>query len=186
MKSQLKDDIVANKKISAYKLAQAREIILNLQKELPQYIKKGYGPFLAAIYDDKGKLLVKAANSVLLDKCSHRHAEMNVIKMAEKALNTHDLSKYNLRLYVTAEPCMMCLGAILWSGIKEVYFGVSSQMVQDITGFDEGFKPNWSDEFKQRGIAVCGYIEPESGAKVLRSYVKGRRPIYKPTRNPSN
>ena len=182
MKSQCNNNVVSNTKISVRKLGQARKIILELQKELPQYIKKGYGPFLAAIYDAKGKLIAKTCNSVLLDKCSHCHAEMNVIQLAEKNLKTHDLSKYNLCLYVTAEPCTMCLGAILWAGIKEVYFGVPSQMVQDITSFDEGFKPNWLDEFKQRGITVYGNIETEIGAKVLRAYVKNKHPIYKPAR----
>ena len=36
----------------------------------------------------------------------------------------------------------------MWSGIKAVYFGVPSKRVEEITGFDEGFKPNWFDEFK--------------------------------------
>lgn len=96
---------------------------------------------------------------------------MNAIKAAEKALNTFDLSSANLSLYVTAEPCMMCLGGIMWSGIKAVYFGVPSKRVEEITGFDEGFKPNWFDEFKKRGIAVYGNIESEAGEEVLRSYV---------------
>lgn len=59
----------------------------------------------------------------------------------------------------------------MWSGIKAVYFGVPSQRVEEITGFDEGFKPNWFDEFKKRGIAVYGNIESEAGEEVLRGYV---------------
>lgn len=164
------------------KLAAAQKIILGLQKELKRDIKKGSGPFLAAIYDNDGKLLAKAANSVVSKKCSHNHAEMNAIKMAEKALRTYDLSPYSLKLYITAEPCIMCLGGIMWSGIKEVYYGVPSADVEKITGFDEGFKPHWHDEFKKRGIAVYGNIEVEAGRKVLEEYVRQGHIVYKPGR----
>lgn len=148
-----------------------KKIILELQNELKSLIAEGVGPFLAAVYDAEGKLIAKTANSVVSEGCSNNHAEMNAIKAAEKALNTFDLSSANLSLYVTAEPSMMCLGGIMWSGIKAVYFGVPSKRVEEITGFDEGFKPNWFDEFKKRGIAVYGNIESEAGEEVLRSYV---------------
>lgn len=173
---------LCNTEINQDKLKQAEKIICDLQIELREYIKKGHGPFLAAIYDEKGNLIAKEANSVILENCSHNHAEMNAIKAAEKALNAYDLSAYNLKLYVTAEPCIMCLGAIMWSGIKEVYYGVSSKMVEQITGFDEGFKPDWLNEFAKRGITVYGNIAQPEGEKVLHEYVDAGRKVYKPER----
>ena len=174
--------VVANEEINQSKLKKAQEIILQLQKEMPSYIAKGPGPFLAAIYDDKGNLIAKMANSVVSENCSHNHAEMNTIKEAEKVLNTYDLSSYNLSLYVTSEPCMMCLGGIMWSGIKAVYYGVPSKRVEEITGFDEGFKPDWFNEFKKRGITVYGNIELEAGEQVLKDYVSGGHTVYRPER----
>ncbi|MDO4183958.1 MAG: nucleoside deaminase [Rhodospirillales bacterium] len=178
----MSQDIIANKRIVKSKLQMAQTIILNLQQELANYIADGSGPFLAAIHDDKGNLIAKNANSVVSENCSHNHAEMNAIKAAEKALGTYDLSKCNLSLYVTSEPCMMCLGGIMWSGIKAVYYGVPSKDVEKITGFDEGFKPDWFNEFKKRGITVYGNIEAEVGKKVLREYVKNGRTVYQPKR----
>ena len=175
-------DVIANEKIDDVKLAHAQEIISGLYKELPEFIAKGCGPFLAAIYDDSGHLIAKSANTVVNDMCSHNHAEMNAIRMAQKKLKTYDLSLYNLSLYVTAEPCMMCLGGIMWSGIKNIYFGVLSSDVESITGFDEGFKPNWMDEFKKRGIVVYGNIKPEAGKDILKDYVCHNRVIYSPKR----
>lgn len=174
--------ILCNEKINNEKLELAQKIITQLQNELPEYIKNGSGPFLAAIYDEKGNLIAKQANSVVSENCSHNHAEMNTIRAAEKALNTYDLSAYNLKLYVTAEPCIMCLGGIMWSGIKEVYYGVSSKKVEEITGFDEGFKPDWLNEFAKRGITVYGNVETELGEKVLQDYVDAGRKVYKPER----
>ena len=81
-----KTSVIANEKIDDKKLATASKIILNLQQELKKYINKGHGPFLAAIYDSRGNLIAKTANSVVNKACSHNHAEMNSIKMAEKKL----------------------------------------------------------------------------------------------------
>lgn len=175
-------NIVANEKINTQKVKKATEIILQLQAEMKDYIAQGSGPFLAAIYDEKGNLIAKTANSVVSEGCSNNHAEVNVIKAAEKALNTYDLSSYNLSLYVTSEPCMMCLGAIMWSGIKAVYYSVPSKRVEEITHFDEGFKPNWFEEFKKRGITVYGNIAQAEGEEVLKSYVADGYTVYQPER----
>ena len=153
-----------------------------MQSELVSYISEGFGPFLAAIYDENGNLVAKSANTVVNDQCSNHHAEINAIKKAEEHFGSYDLSKYNLSLYVTSEPCMMCLGAIMWSGIRNVYYSVPSDDVERITGYDEGFKQNWFDEFAKRGITVYGNIEFELGQKVLKDYVLGGNVIYRPQR----
>ncbi len=174
--------IISNEEINNNKLEKAQKIILQLQKEMAEYIAKGSGPFLAVILDEEGNVISKTANSVTSETCSNNHAEMNAIKMAQKKLNTYDLSHHNLSLYVTSEPCMMCIGGIMWSGIKAVYYGVPSKRVEEITGFDEGFKPNWFEEFKKRGITVYGNIEVQEGEKVLHNYVKSGKTVYQPER----
>ena len=174
--------VISNEKLNKEKVATASKIIAGLQKDMDSFTAKGSGPFVAAVYDDKGNLVVKIANSVVNENCSNNHAEMNAIKAAEQKLGTFDLAPYNLKLYVTAEPCMMCLGGIMWSGIKEVYYGVPSKDVERITGFDEGFKPHWFREFKKRGITVYGNIEPELGEQELQRYVDNGKKIYKPDR----
>lgn len=176
------NNLILNFEISQEKLSFAKTTIKNLQNELIDCINDGCGPFLASIYDENKNLIVKMANSVVKENCSNNHAEMNAIKEAQKKLNTYDLSSHNLSLYVTSEPCIMCLGGIMWSGIKEVYYGVPSNKVEQITGFDEGFKPNWLEEFKKRGILVCGNIEVELGEQVLKQYVLNNNEIYKPKR----
>ena len=174
--------VISNEKIDNQKVQIASKIITGLQKDMQSFTAKGSGPFVAAIYDDKGNLVVKVANSVVNEQCSNNHAEMNAIKAAEQKLGTYDLAPYNLKLYVTAEPCIMCLGGIMWSGIKEVYYGVPSKTVENITGFDEGFKPHWFKEFKKRGIIVYGNIEPEIGENELHKYVNDGKEVYKPSR----
>lgn len=174
--------VISNEKIDNTKVEAARKIITDLQKEMESFTQNGSGPFVAAIYDNKGNLIVKVANSVVNEQCSNNHAEMNAIKAAEQKLGTYDLAQLNLKLYVTAEPCMMCIGGIMWSGIKEVYYGVPSKSVENITGFDEGFKPHWFKEFRKRGIVVYGNIEPEIGEQALEKYVTDGNKVYKPSR----
>ena len=180
-----KTSIVSNEPIDSEKLKRAQQIILGLHQELNKKINNGRdcGPFLAAIYDENGHLIAKKTNQVVHNQCSHDHAEMCAIQMAEKKLKTYDLSSHNLSLYVTAEPCIMCLGGILWSGIKAIYYSVPSTLVESITGFDEGFKPNWLKEFKKRGITVYGNIEVKAGTHVLKNYVQQKHVIYKPNRH---
>ena len=175
-------DIQSNTQMTQAQYKRAQKIIRDLQNETPKQFNHNYGPFLAAIYDDKGNLIAKAQNSVIPSCDCTNHAEMNAIRLAQKKLKTYDLSKYNLSIYVTAEPCIMCAGAIMWSGIKNVYFSVYSKDVESITGFDEGYKPNWISQFKKRGINVYGGIEQELGKQILSEYVNEGNTIYKPAR----
>ncbi len=168
-------------KLTEEELNKARKIILDLQAENAELIEQGYGPFLAAIYDEKGNLIAKMPNTVAKENCCLWHAEMNTIKKACEKLQTYDLAPYNLSIYVTAEPCIMCCGGIMWSGIQKVFYSVNSADVERITGFDEGFKPNWIEEFANRNIEVYGEIEAEEGRKVLEKYVSSGKEIYKPS-----
>ena len=170
-----KNNIISNTCFPKEELSRAKNIILELQKKASEQIDNGYGPFLAAIYDDKYNLIAQMPNSVILDNNCLNHAEMNTIKEAQKKLNSYDLSTFNLSIYITAEPCIMCTGAIMWSGIKKVFYGVNSKDVEEITGFDEGYKPEWIKQFKKRNILVCGNIEEEIGKNVLKKI----RPIRK-------
>ena len=175
-------NVISNEKLDRAKVEIAGKIIADLQKEIPVYAQQGCGPFVAAVYDNQGNLIAKAANTVVNEQCSNNHAEMNVIKITEERLGTYNLAPYNLKMYITAEPCIMCVGAIMWSGIKEIYYGVPTKTVEKVTGFDEGFKPHWFKEFKKRGIVVYGNIQTEVGKQKLLNYINDGNEIYKPTR----
>lgn len=157
----------------------AIKVISGMQSELQKCIKHGYGPFMAAIYRGK-TLIAKSANTVVKDRCSNHHAEIKTIRAAQQKLKKYDLSNDDISLFITAEPCMMCIGAIMWSGIKNVYYGVPSKLVEKLTGFDEGFKRNWMAEFKKRGITVYGNICADDGANVLEQYTKSEKEFYGP------
>jgi len=160
-------------------------IMERLQTTLLARIESGEkcGPFYAAVIDAKGETIAEAANGVVLTNCSHAHAEMQAIAAAERRLGTWNLSGRNLTLYTTAEPCMMCVGGILWSGINRVVFGIGTKDVERIAGFDEGFKPNWREEFARRGICVIGPVLPDLGCRVMEAYMRHQGTIYSPRKS---
>lgn len=182
IKDLKKMNIDANSTISKEDFANAQKIMLRVYEKTTDGVKQGKGPFYAEIYDKEGNLIAASSNSVIEDNCSIYHAEVNALKKAHEYYKQYNLAPKDLTIYVNAEPCIMCAGAIMWSGVKTVYFGVPSKNVEKITGFDEGFKPNWINEFKKRGITVYGNIEQQAGEKVLQDYVNSGKEIYKPTR----
>lgn len=84
-------------------------------------IRAGHGgPFGCVIVKD-GEIIGRGHNEVIKNGDPTCHGEMMAIRNACKNIGTHDLS--GCELYTTAEPCPMCLGAILWSNIRKVYYG---------------------------------------------------------------
>ena len=160
------------------------EVMLKLQAKLLEAIRAGApcGPFMAAIYDREGNSIAEATNTVEASNCSHNHAEMNAIRLVEEKFGSWNLAPQDLVLYTTSEPCMMCMGGILWSGIRKVVYGVPSDRVEALTGFDEGFKPDWTIEFARRGIEVVGPLAVEEGEAVHREYMRLQKTVYVPKR----
>lgn len=182
IKTLHKMEIIANSPINKTDLENAKSIMTNVYQKTAEGVKNGKGPFYAEIYDENGNFVVSSSNSVVEDNCALYHAEVNTLKKAFEKYKQYDLSPQNLTIYINAEPCIMCAGALMWSGVKTIYFGVPSKDVERITGFDEGYKPNWVREFKKRGITVYGSIEKATGEKVLQDYVDSGKEIYKPSR----
>lgn len=100
-------------------------------------IKNNYkngGPFGAVIVKNN-EIIATAHNSVIESMDPTAHAEVNVIREASKKLNTNDLS--HCTLYTSTEPCPMCLSAIIWANIKEVYYLNTKEDADEI-----GFRDN--------------------------------------------
>lgn len=101
-------------------------------KEAYTGIENGHGGPFGSVVVKEGKIVGRGHNRVLYKKDPTCHGEMEAIRDACQNLNTHDLS--GCELYTTAEPCPMCLGAILWANIKTVYYGCN-RMDTDSIGF---------------------------------------------------
>lgn len=101
-----------------------------------QNVQKGLGgPFGAVIVKD-GQILAKSSNKVTLKNDPTAHAEVSAIRIACKKLNTFDL--HGCVIYTSCEPCPMCLSAIYWGHLDEVYYANTKEDAAKI-GFDDQF-----------------------------------------------
>ncbi|MEM6885294.1 MAG: deaminase [Verrucomicrobiota bacterium] len=161
----------------------APELLMQLAIELSmESVDRGGGPFGAVIYDPKTDGIVSlGVNLVLPQECSLWHAEVVAIYYAQQWVKSHSLrsdGSTGLELYSSCEPCMMCQGAVFWSGIGHLYYGATDADAREI-GFDEGIKnPDWKAYFEQRGIQVSGELLREEARAVLREYVESGGALY--------
>lgn len=88
-------------------------------------------PFSALLVNQFGDVLLKAENSVESDMDLTSHAEIKLISKATKKYNKEFLKK--CIIVTSAEPCPMCSGAIFWSNIGTVIYGLSSQWLYEMS-----------------------------------------------------
>jgi guanine deaminase len=81
-----------------------------------------------------GAVICAVHNTVWRDTDPSAHGEMNAIRTAAKLLGIVDLS--GSTVYVTLEPCPMCLGAMHWARVGRVVYGGSIADSQTF-GFSE-------------------------------------------------
>jgi guanine deaminase len=89
------------------------------------------GPPVGACLVSDGEVLVAAHNCVVGEMDITAHAEITVIRQACRDLNA--LSLAGSILYVTVEPCAMCLAASHYAGISEIVFGAPIGAMHAIT-----------------------------------------------------
>jgi tRNA(adenine34) deaminase len=77
-------------------------------------------PIGAVVVDEHGTIIGRGYNQTIIKKDATQHAEMVALKQAQHKVGDWRLD--NAILYVTVEPCLMCLGAGLVSRVKEVHF----------------------------------------------------------------
>lgn len=130
------------------------------------------GPFAAAVYDEAtGERLACAVNVVIPGHCSLAHAEAMALGLAQQAAGHWTLAGRPCVLVSSAEPCAMCLGALVWSGACRLLYAASRADVE-AAGFDEGPRPaRWRQALAGRGIRVEGPRRQVAARAVLQAYV---------------
>lgn len=113
------------------------------------------GPFGAVIVKD-GRIIASTHNTVPYVNDPTAHAEINAIREVSKRLKTFDLS--DCEMYITCEPCPMCLAAIHWAKMKKITFACTREDAAKI-GFDDEYIYN----------VIKGTAEKEQVEKVQES-----------------
>eukprot|EP00816_Leptocylindrus_hargravesii_P009116 CAMPEP_0196811382 /NCGR_PEP_ID=MMETSP1362-20130617/17112_1 /TAXON_ID=163516 /ORGANISM="Leptocylindrus danicus, Strain CCMP1856" /LENGTH=234 /DNA_ID=CAMNT_0042186669 /DNA_START=68 /DNA_END=772 /DNA_ORIENTATION=- len=133
------------------------------------------GPFGCAIYQKCGitgtyALVSVGVNRVVSLNNSTLHGETVAIQLAQKAIGCFTMGNAHYELYTSCEPCAMCLGATLWSGVSRLVCGAAKSDASAI-GFDEGpvFEASY-EHLKSAGIVVKRKVLRDEAAQVLREY----------------
>ena len=121
----------------------------------------------------QSKLFSIGVNRVVPLNNSTLHGEMVAIAMAEKKLRSFSLEASNSKeyhLYTSCEPCAMCLGGTLWSGVSKMVCAATKDDAEAI-GFDEG--PVFPESYialQKSGCKVVRNVLRKEGASVLNRY----------------
>lgn len=155
-------------KVDTYSQKQNEKFMRAALKQAQKAYENGEVPIGAVVVLD-GKILSRGRNDRNKKQISTHHAEVIAIEKACKKLNSWRLE--NCVLYVTLEPCAMCLGACFNARIKQVYFGA-----YDPKGGVCGSVVNLAEENQLNHFltATGGVLQEECG-EILKSFFKSKR-----------
>ncbi len=116
-----------------------------------------------------GDVLARGYNRSIVDNDPSGHAEIVVLREAGQARGNHRLA--DAILYVTLEPCAMCVGAIVQARVARVVFGAYDPKAGALgSAIDLSDSPAFNHRFEIQG----GMLADECGA-LLRAFFEQRR-----------
>ncbi|CAM5208239.1 tRNA-specific adenosine deaminase OS=Castellaniella defragrans (strain DSM / CCUG 39792 / 65Phen)OX=1437824 GN=tadA PE=3 SV=1 [Castellaniella denitrificans] len=129
----------------------------------------GEVPVGAVVLDAGGRLLAAGHNRTILDRDPTAHAEVVALRAAARRLDNYRLT--GARLYVTLEPCAMCLGAMFHARLAEIVYGAPDPKTGACGGVvDLSVQPRLNHHARVRGgvgAQACGDL--------LRGFFRARR-----------
>lgn len=125
-------------------------------------------PIGAVIVDPEGKIVAKAYNRVHKYGCQTEHAEVRAVKKICKKIGDWRLNGYSI--YVTLEPCSMCMGLIRLCRFSRLIYGADSLLF----GYRLD-KRSVPDVYKIDTVKVQKGILAQESVDILRRFFKKKR-----------
>jgi tRNA(adenine34) deaminase len=129
---------------------------------------EGEVPVGAVIVKD-GQLITRAHNQPISTNDATAHAEIQLLRAAGKLQKNYRL--INTTIYVTLEPCAMCLGAMMHARIKRIVYGASDPK----TGVCGSHVDLSSESFFNHEMEISGGVLEKECKELLQSFFKSRR-----------
>lgn len=126
-------------------------------------------PIGAIIVDDRGTIIARAYNTMQKGASQTEHAELKAIAKAGKKLGDWRLE--GCTIYVTLEPCAMCMNAIMLARLSGVVFGASSPLF----GYQKVDKGGADWLYKKDALGIIGGICKEQSSQLLQQFFKKKR-----------
>ena len=132
--------------------------------EISKNAKYPYGAIV--VKDDM--ILGRSDDKTLMETSMYSHAELEAIESASKSKNLYGDLK-GATMYVSCEPCMMCMGAILYEEFSKIVYAATLQDSNDnycpemLTDIDELAK------YSKNKIEIVKELHREKAVEVLKS-----------------
>ena len=126
---------------------------------------------VGAILVKDGLVVARAHNQPISTNDATAHAEIQLLRAAGRKLKNYRLT--GTSLYVTLEPCAMCLGAIMHARVERVVFGAHDPKT-GVCGSSENLME--ANCFNHKINLVSGVLENES-KQLLKNFFISRREI---------
>jgi len=124
---------------------------------------------VGAVVIRDGNIIGKGWNQPIVRNDPCAHAEIMALRAAANSLHNYRLP--NTTLYVTLEPCMMCVGAIVHARVKRVVFGAYDPK----TGAAGSVFDLLADKRHNHTIEITGGILEQDCAAILQEFFRMRR-----------
>ena len=124
---------------------------------------------VGAVITHKGKIIARAHNQVEVLKDPTAHAEMIAITQAASQLSCKWLN--DCEIFVTIEPCSICVGALVLARIKRICFGASDEKTGACGSV---FNIAGNDKLNHKIDVTCGVLQKEC-SEIISSFFKGKR-----------
>lgn len=128
----------------------------------------GEVPIGALVVSAAGEILGEGFNQTETLQCQDQHAEMCAIREATTKMGDWRLD--GCTIYITLEPCVMCLGCIVLSRIERIVYGAESPLF----GFHVGHENVYELYAKKVKNITAGVCQEESQA-LLKQFFKNQR-----------
>lgn len=137
-------------------------------KEAEKALKKDEVP-VGAVCVLNGKVISKGHNMVI-GKCdASSHAEIIALRRASKKLSNYRLN--GVSIYVTAEPCIMCAGALIHFRVSKLIYGTREPR----WGAVESLYRILEDRRLNHRIEVIGGVMEDECRALLQNFFKRKR-----------
>ena len=127
-------------------------------------------PIGAIIKEDSGNVIAKESNKIIELCDPTAHAEINAIRIA--CTVREDLYLSDCTMYVTLEPCLMCLGAIINSRLKKLVYGLPSPKYGAFSSNHSTFK---NTEGLIKNTEVYGGFYQSEISLIMREFFEDKR-----------
>lgn len=142
-------------------------------KEAKKALKKKEVPIGAVLVNEGGDIISRGYNQKEIKNDPSCHAEMIAIRRGVKKLKNWRLDKCTL--YVTLEPCLMCLGVMIQARVKRVVFGAYDPKAGALGSVINLNIPKLFNHY----IEVRGGVLEEECSEIIKSFFKELRKFSK-------